>query len=258
MSALAVVEAFPPSAEAPVNGSSAKSPRGLASPAAKGPRTAADPVTVVIAETETLTRVGLRSILENPQDIAVVGEAADGNAAFELTLRLRPGVLIVDAQIGPAGGLKVAAAVRAKARETQVVMLSSHFADEVIFRALSVGASGLLLKDCAPQELVGGIRAVAAGRAVLAPCVARRLVNVFVGVDVDRAQRAQDLVESLSDREREVLAHMAEGMGNLEIARVLYMSEGAVKAHISRLLAKLGCANRVKAVSIYRDSRMPH
>jgi DNA-binding NarL/FixJ family response regulator len=258
MNALAIAEAFPPAAQARLNGSCAKPSRARPSPAAQAARLETGPVTVVIAETESLTRAGLRSILEGAANIAVLGEAQDGHAAVDLAVRLRPAVMIVDARIGPSGGLGVAAAVRSNARDTQVVMLASYFADEAIFRALSVGVSGLLLKDCAPQELVGGIRAVAAGRAVLAPCVARRLVNVFVGADVDRAQRARMLIDALSDREREVLAHMAEGMGNLEIARALYMSEGAVKAHISRLLAKLECTNRVKAVSIYRDSRLPH
>jgi DNA-binding NarL/FixJ family response regulator len=205
-----------------------------------------------------LTRLGLRSILEASPDVTVVGEAADGRGAIELGLRVRPRVLIIDVQADPPDAMVTIAAFHARLPQTQVIVLGAHFSDELIFRSLSAGAVGILLRDCDPHNLVDGVLAVGAGHAVLAPYPARRLVDWLVGIDVDRARRAQSLLDGLTDREREVLGRMTQGLGNQEIARALYMSEGAVKAHISRILTKLRCTNRVQAVSVLRDARLPH
>ena len=205
-----------------------------------------------------LTRLGLRSVLAASPEVTVVGEAADGRGAVELGLRVRPRVLIIDVQTDPPDALAAIASFRARLPETQIIVFGSRFTDELIFRSLSAGAVGILLRDSDPQDLVDGVLAVGAGNAALAPYPARRLVDRLVGIDVDRARRAESLLDGLTDREREVLDRMAQGLGNLEIARALYMSEGAVKAHISRILSKLRSNNRVQAVTVLRDARLPH
>jgi DNA-binding NarL/FixJ family response regulator len=237
------VEAMPPQPPPRTAG-----PPGLPSP----------PVTVEIAGGEMLTRLGLRSVLGADPDVTVVGEAADGRSAVELGLRTRPRVLIIDAQADPPDAIATIATFHARLPQTQVIVFAAHFSDDLIFRSLSAGAVGILLRDCAPQDFVNGVLAVSAGQAVLAPYPARRLVDQLAGIDVDRARRAQALVDGLTDREREVLGQMAQGLGNQEIARALYMSEGAVKAHISRILTRLRCTNRVQAVIVQRDARLPH
>lgn len=205
-----------------------------------------------------LTRVGLRSLLEACPDVTVVGEATDASSAIEVGLRIRPRVLIIDVQADPADAIAIIAAFHTRLPETQVIVLGTNLTDELIFGSVSAGAVGILLRDCDPQDLVDAVRAVSAGHAAIAPYPARRLVDWLVGIDVDRARQAEALLARLCDREREVLERMAQGLSNVEIARALYMSEGAVKAHISHILSKLGCTNRVQAVTLLRDSRLPH
>jgi DNA-binding NarL/FixJ family response regulator len=207
-------------------------------------------VSVVVADGEPLIRAGIRSLLEQPPGLEVVGEAADGHHATELVRRVRPDVLIVDFHLPPTGGPTVAAFVRRHLAGTAVIFLATEAVDELIFGALRAGASGFLLKQEAPAELVNAVRAVAAGHAALAPHATRRLIDHFTALDVERVHRARGLIDGLTTREREVLAQVANGMGNLQIARALHMSEGAVKAHVSRLLTKLNCTNRVQAATL--------
>jgi DNA-binding NarL/FixJ family response regulator len=212
--------------------------------------------TIVVADGEPLIRAGIRSILEQPPGLEVVGEAADGHHATELVRRVRPDVLIVDFHLPPTGGPAVAGFVRRHLPETSVIFLATEAVDELIFGALRMGASGFLLKQGPPAELVNAVRAVAAGHAALAPHATRRLIDHFTALDVERVHRARGLIDGLTTREREVLAQVANGMGNLQIARALHMSEGAVKAHVSRLLTKLNCTNRVQAATLSHHARL--
>jgi DNA-binding NarL/FixJ family response regulator len=212
--------------------------------------------TVAVAEGEALTRMGLRSILSDCPDLKVVGEAQDHRGATEIALRRRPDVMIVDL-VPSMDALSLLALVRARLRDTRVIVLAARPTEELIFRALSAGASGFLLRGCDPRELVEAVRSVAAGHAALDPSVTRRLLDWVVGMDVDGLKEARALIDELGERERVVLTHMAKGMGNLGIARALYMSEGAVKAHIGRLMTKLHCSNRVQAVTIYYKANLP-
>jgi DNA-binding NarL/FixJ family response regulator len=218
------------------------------------PRTAvgqrAGLITVVVADDEPLIRAGIRSVLERAQGLEVVAEAADGHRAVALVRGHRPDVLIVDVAMPAVGGLAVTELVRRDVPDTEVIVMVTDAVDDLIFGALRAGASGFLLKQCAPAELVNAVLAVAAGHAALAPRATRRLVDQFLGVDLECVHRARRMIDALTSREREVLAKIARGMGNAEIARTLYLSEGAVKAHVSRLLTKLDCTNRVQAATL--------
>jgi DNA-binding NarL/FixJ family response regulator len=207
-------------------------------------------ITVVVADDEPLIRTGIRSVLERTPGLEVVAEAADGHRAVDLVRGHRADVLIVDVAMPAVGGLAVTELVRRQVPDTEVIVMVTDAVDELIFGALRAGASGFLLKQCAPGELVNAVLAVAAGHAALAPRATRRLVDQFLGVDIECVHRARRMIDALTSREREVLAEVAKGMGNAEIARTLYLSEGAVKAHVSRLLAKLNCTNRVQAATL--------
>jgi len=218
------------------------------------PRTAAGKnaglVTVVVADDEPLICAGIRSVLERSPGLEVVAEAADGQRAVDLVRGHRPDVLIVDVTMPAVGGLAVTELVRRQVPDTEVIVMVTDVVDDLIFGALRAGASGFLLKQCAPAELVNAVLAVAAGHAALAPRATRRLVDQFLGVDLECVHKARRMIDGLTSREREVLGEVAKGMGNAEIARTLYLSEGAVKAHVSRLLTKLDCTNRVQAATL--------
>jgi DNA-binding NarL/FixJ family response regulator len=201
-------------------------------------------ITVGIADDEALMRTGVRSVLERAPDLKIVGEAASGRGAVELVRRHQPDVLVAVIQ-----------AVRRNAPGTHVIILAAPAADDVIFRVLGAGASGFLLKEDDPRELISAVRVVAAGDAILSPHFTRRLLNHFVVVDLERGEHARRMMDRLTQREQEVLGLLADGMTNAEIARTLYLSEGAVKAHVSRLLIKLKCGNRVQAAAIAYNAR---
>lgn len=226
--------------------------------AAPSPRAEATATTVGIVGSAALTRMGLRGIVEYCAGTRLVGEAQDAPTMIELVHRHRPAVLIVDVGDSADEMLSAIAVLRARIPATHVIVLAANPADDLVFQALSAGATGVLLKDCDPQELAGAVRAVAAGGAALSSPVTRRLVSWFLGNDVEAARKAHDLIGGLSGRESEVLALVADGMANQEIARRLYMSAGSVKAHISNLLIKLGCTNRVQAAMTYHFARLPH
>jgi DNA-binding NarL/FixJ family response regulator len=227
-------------------------------PQAPAERPGSEPATVGIVVKEALTRAGMRSILDAGAGMTVIGDAYDAHSMIDLVLRSRPNVLVVDVSIPDSDMVSAVAMLRRKIPQTRVVALAAVVTDELVFRALSAGVTGFLLKDCDPAELAGSVRAAVAGDAVLTPCVARRLINRFAGFDVERAKKSRALVDSLTEREREVLAHLAGGLANLKIARELYMSEGAVKAHISRLLTKMGCSNRVEAAIVFHHAVSSH
>ncbi|GGM33158.1 DNA-binding response regulator [Longimycelium tulufanense] len=211
-------------------------------------------IRVGIADDEALVRAGVRGILETADDVQVVGEADDGRSAVELVRVHRPDVLLLDVQMPGMDGLLAATAVRSAAPSTAVVVLTTFDYDEYVMRALRAGAVGYLLKDTDPAELVRAVRVVAGGEAVLSPRVARTVVDHFsTGCGVS-AERARTLVSGLTERELDVLALIGRGNSNAEIGQQLHLSEGTVKAHVSRVLTKLGCDNRVQAAIMAHEA----
>ncbi|WP_353808358.1 response regulator [Agromyces sp. SYSU T00194] len=206
-------------------------------------------IRVLIVDDQALVRTGFRMILEIEPDLEVVGEIADGEQAVEAARTLAPDVLLMDVRMPRMDGIEATRRILADPDATaRVVMLTTFDLDEYVYDALQAGASGFLLKDVPPELLVAGIRAVHAGDSLLAPAVTRRMIETFVARP--RATASPDVLAALTDREREVLALLARGRTNGEIARELYVSETTVKTHVGRLLAKLGARDRVQAVII--------
>jgi DNA-binding NarL/FixJ family response regulator len=213
-------------------------------------------ITVGIADDEPLVRGGIRGVLEQAPDIKVVAEAGNGAGAIELVRRHRPQVLLVDIKMPGVDGVGVTEAMRDVAPGTSVVLLTAWASDAHIQRAVRAGAAGILLKTGNPRELVAAVRTVAAGDAMLSPSITRRVLDRMVDIDFEPLERARAIVDSLTAREKEVLELVAQGMGNMQIARRLYVSEGAVKAHVSRLLTKMSCTNRVQAAILAHTARL--
>lgn len=202
---------------------------------------------VVLADDHDLVRAGFRLILETEDDIEVVGEASDGEQALAVTRRQQPDVVLMDIQMPKLDGL---AATRLIAQDvgipSRVVILTTFERDDYVFEALRAGASGFLLKNAPPEELVHAVRVVAGGDALLAPSITRRLIEDYSRRPV-RA-KIDPRLEQLTERELDVLRLLATGKSNAELAAQLFLSEGTVKTHISHLLAKLGARDRVQAV----------
>ncbi|PYC73405.1 DNA-binding response regulator [Micromonospora arborensis] len=209
-------------------------------------------IRVVVVDDEHLVRAGLRLILEAAEDITVVGEAADGAGALEQTHRLRPDVVLLDVRMPGVDGLTVAPEVIAAG--AKVIMLTTFDLDEYVHRALRAGAVGFLLKDTPPRELAAAVRTVAAGNAMLAPTVTRRMISSFAERGPARRDAARQRLTPLTPRELEIVREVARGLGNAEIARRLTMSEATVKAHVSRALAKLQAGNRVQLAILVHDA----
>ncbi|MBV9384106.1 MAG: response regulator transcription factor [Streptosporangiaceae bacterium] len=209
-------------------------------------------IRVLIADDQPLVRVGLRTLLGAQPDITVAGEAADGAAAIAESERLRPDVVLMDVRMPGTDGIEAAGRVCRGPDAPRVLILTTYDRDEYVFDALAAGASGFLLKDARPEDLVAGVRIVAAGDALLAPSVTRRLIGLFArrpreaGPDA-RARPRADL-GALTGREREVLRLVARGLSNAEIAAALYVSENTVKTHVGHVFTKLGLRDRVQAV----------
>jgi DNA-binding NarL/FixJ family response regulator len=213
-------------------------------------------IAVGVVDSEALVRGGIRRVLEQAPDVRVVAEAASGPGAVELVRKHHPRVLLMDVRMPGLDGLAATEQVRGLSPGTAVVLLTSSADDSHVRRALRAGATGFLLKDGSPRELITAVRAVAAGEAMLSPAITRRVLERIVDIDPEPVERARSLVGHLTGREREVLGLLAQGMGNLQIARKLYLSEGAVKAHVSRLLTKLSCDNRVQAAILAHNARL--
>ncbi|MBQ1034278.1 MULTISPECIES: response regulator transcription factor [Micromonospora] len=209
-------------------------------------------IRVVVVDDEHLVRAGLRLILEAAEDITVVGEAADGAGAVEQAHRLRPDVVLLDVRMPGVDGLTVAPEVVSAG--PKVIMLTTFDLDEYVHRALRAGAVGFLLKDTPPRELAAAVRTVAAGNAMLAPTVTRRLISSFAERGPARREAARQRLAPLTARELEIVREVARGLGNAEIARQLTMSEATVKAHVSRALAKLQAGNRVQLAILVHDA----
>ncbi|HET7386054.1 MAG TPA: response regulator transcription factor [Nocardioidaceae bacterium] len=202
---------------------------------------------VLIADDQTLVRRGFRMIIEIEADLDVVGEAADGEAAVALSRSLEPDVVLMDVRMPGTDGIEATRRIMAEqVSPPRVIMLTTFDMDEYVYDALHAGASGFLLKDVPPEQLVDGIRAVLSGESLLAPAITRRMIEVYL----DRRPVAppSDALDSLTPRERETLALLARGMSNGEIAEELVVSETTVKTHVSRVLMKLDLRDRVQAV----------
>jgi DNA-binding NarL/FixJ family response regulator len=209
-------------------------------------------IRVVIADDQTLVRSGLAMILATQPDMEVVGEAGDGTEAVELARRLHPDVVLMDIRMPGTDGLSATRTIVADPLigATKVVMLTTYDLDEYLFEALRAGATGFLLKGVSPEDLIRGIRETAAGEGLLAPSATRRLIHEFVNSSpiTPRRGHAQRRVETLTPRELDVLALMARGLSNAEIAEELIVGENTVKTHVSHVLTKLAARDRVQAV----------
>ncbi|MFI8290411.1 response regulator [Streptomyces sp. NPDC085614] len=212
-------------------------------------------IRVVIADDEPLIRAGIRMILTSDPEIEVVAEAANGREVIEQARAHAAEVVLLDIQMPVLDGLSALPELRRAAPSTRVIVLTTFGERENVLRALEHGGAGFLLKDTAPAELIRAVRAAAAGDAYLSPAATRHVVERLAsGREGARAERARSRVAALSEREREVLALLGEGLSNADAGRRLHMSEATVKTYVSRILAKLGCENRVQAALLARDA----
>lgn len=211
-------------------------------------------IRVLIVDDDALVRAGLSMILGGAGDIDIVGEAGDGSQVPAMVAEHRPDVVLMDIRMPDVDGLTATETLRAAKEPPEVVVLTTFHADAQVLRALRAGAAGFLLKDIPPRELVEAIRKVAAGEPILSPAVTRQLISHVSGADRTRADRARELLDRLSEREREVALAIGQGRSNAEIGRELYMSVATVKAHVSRVLTKLALNNRVQIALLVHDA----
>jgi DNA-binding NarL/FixJ family response regulator len=221
------------------------------SPAAASPPDSPSPIRVLLADDEGLVRSGFKVLLDLEDDITVVGEATTGAEAVEQARATRPDVIVMDIRMPQLDGIE---ATREIARTTglqqvRILILTTYDTDAYVFEALQAGASGFLLKDAGPAELLHAVRVVAAGDALLAPRITRRLIAQFTAERV-ATQAGEDRLAVLTPREREVLALVGEGLSNDEIGAELYLSPATARTHVSRAMAKLGARNRAQLVVV--------
>lgn len=213
------------------------------------------PVRVLLVDDDPLVRAGLSMILASDAGLEVVGGAPDGAVALDRVVTDRPDVVLMDIRMPRMDGLAATARLTAMERPPKVLVLTTFDLDDYVFRALEAGASGFLLKDTPPRELVAAVKVVAAGDAMLSPTVTRTLIGHYAAEGSQgRRHRALARLEVLTDREREVLVAVGSGLSNAEVGRSLFLSEATVKAHVSRLLLKLGATNRVQVAILAHDA----
>ncbi|BAL87906.1 putative two-component system response regulator [Actinoplanes missouriensis 431] len=207
-------------------------------------------IRILIVDNQPMIRAGIHAILASQNDMSVVGEAENGRIGVERARSLRPDVVLMDVRMPELDGLAATAELldprRAGERPPRVLMLTTFDIDDYVYAALRAGASGFLLKDTEPEELIQAVRVIAAGEALLSPSVTRRLIENFIGSQP--VTPASTVLNILTDREREVLRLMATGSSNAEIAATLFIAEQTTKTHVSRILNKLGLRDRVHAV----------
>jgi DNA-binding NarL/FixJ family response regulator len=211
-------------------------------------------IRVLIADDQPLVRAGLRTILEAEPDFQVVGEAADGTAAVQQALRLRPDVVLMDIRMPRLDGLQATRELMATPQDTspqRVIILTTFDLDEYVYQALRAGAAGFIVKDISDDELTAGLRTAVRGDALLAPSVTRRLIEAYT-----RRQHHGQVAgaDDLTPREQQVWLLMARGLSNAEIAAQLFVGEATVKTHVSRVMAKLGARDRIQAIVLAYDA----
>ena len=212
-------------------------------------------LSVLIVDDQALVRAGFRMILDAEDDIEVVGEASSGSEAIAEVQRLRPDIVLMDVRMPELDGIEATRRLLADGElQTKVVMLTTFDMDEYVYEALRAGASGFLLKDVPPEQLVAGIRAVPSGEALLAPSITRRVIEEFISPAPEAARTPPPELEELTERELEVLKLIARGLSNAEIAKELFVSETTVKTHVGRVLMKLELRDRVQAVVFAYES----
>ncbi len=208
-------------------------------------------IRVLVADDQALMRTGFRMILDAQEDLEVVGEAIDGADAVRQFERLGPDVVVMDVRMPTMDGIEATRLLTSREPPARVLILTTFDLDEYVYEALRAGASGFLLKDRPPEELVAAVRVVAGGDALLAPSVTRRLIEEFAK-RTPAASRNE--LDELTDREREVLVLIARGLSNTEIARTLFVAETTVKTHVGHVLSKLGLRDRAQAVVLAYES----
>ena len=212
-------------------------------------------VRVLLVDDQALVRTGFRMILEAEEDMEVVGEAGDGREAITQARELTPDIVLMDVRMPEMDGIEATRRLLGgNDTPAKVVMLTTFDMDEYVYEALRAGASGFLLKDVPPEQLVAGIRSVASGDALLAPSVTRRVIEEFVRHPPDALRERPPGLDELTEREVEVLKLIARGLSNAEIAKALYVSETTVKTHVAHLLMKLRLRDRVQAVVLAYES----
>lgn len=209
---------------------------------------AARTIRVLLCDDQALVRTGFRMILEAREDLHVVGEASDGRECVELCRQLQPDVILMDVRMPNVDGVEATYRLVAQGSTARIIILTTYDLDEYVYEAIRAGASGFLLKDVRPAQLVDAIRVVAAGEALLAPSITRRLLDRFADILPRTNGKPLPGLTDLTEREREVLKLLASGLSNAELAERLFLSEATVKSHISNLLRKLGLRDRVQAV----------
>jgi DNA-binding NarL/FixJ family response regulator len=215
-----------------------------------------EPVSIVLVDDDALVRAGLRMILGGAPELQIVGEAQDGLDGEAVVRDLVPDVVLMDIRMPRRDGLEATRRILASGLATKVIVLTTFDTDDMVLEALRIGASGFLLKDTPPERLVAAVRGVAAGEPMLSPSVTAQLIaSVSKGTDARRGA-ARASMTGLTDREREVAVAIGRGLSNAEIAGELYMSVPTVKAHVSRVLAKLGADNRVQIAIAVHDAGM--
>jgi DNA-binding NarL/FixJ family response regulator len=206
---------------------------------------------VLLADDQELMRIAFKMVIDTQPDLEIAGEAANGREAVEATRRLRPDVVLMDVRMPEMDGIRATEQIVREASQTRIIILTTFDLDEYIYAALRAGASGFLLKDAQPAELLAGIRAVASGDAVVAPSVTRRLLSNFahrLPAPGQPDERQRRLIETLTPREHEILLEVARSHSNAEIAERLVLSEATVKSHVGHILAKLALRDRVQIV----------
>lgn len=210
-------------------------------------------ISVLVADDQGIVRAGFAAVIDAEEDMTVVGEAADGAAAVQLAEELVPDVVVMDVRMPELDGITATRIITARQATTRVLVLTTFDLDAYVFDALRSGASGFLLKDVHASELLQGIRVVAAGESVLSPSATRRLIGRYASAAVTGTGSGVRELDSLTDRERDVLALVASGLTNAEIAGQLGITIGTVKSHVNALLRKLGLRDRVQATILAYD-----
>ena len=215
-------------------------------------------IRVAVVDDLALVRAGFTMLLDSAPDLEVVGSAADGAEAFDLVVRTQPDVVLMDIRMPVVDGLEASRRILADERcsGVRILILTTFDLDEYVYAALQAGASGFMLKDTPPADLLAGVRVVAAGEALLSPAITRHLIEAFLQRPIETQPPDGARLGVLTDRERDVLALVAKGLSNAEISRRLYISPATVKTHIGRVLTKLNARDRAQLIVIAYESRL--